>query len=115
MIPPAVLIIGIQGQSQSNSQYSPCQNLQRRVSHILLKLLLKHLRIELKDTANSKEPAPYLSRAAVVRPQTVAEWELGIPPDPTRRSALKFLFKAKSIRVFKNWATTHPVTALIRS
>ena len=68
-----------------------------------------------KDTANSKDPAPYLSRAAVVRPQTVAEWELGIPPDPTRRSALKFLFKAKSIRVFKNWATTHPVTALIRS
>ena len=48
MIPPAVLIIGIQGQSQSNSQYSPCQNLQRRVSHILLKLLLKYLRIELK-------------------------------------------------------------------
>jgi len=67
-----------------------------------------------KDTANSKEPAPYSSAAAVVNAQTVAEWELGIPPDPTRRSALKLLFKAQSMSVFKTWATVQPTTALTR-
>ena len=35
-----------------------------------------------KLMANSKLPTPYLSPDAVVSAHTVAEWELGIPPEP---------------------------------
>ena len=43
------------------------------------------------ETANWKLPPPYWIPAAVARAQTVAEWELGIPPLPTSRSASKVL------------------------
>ena len=41
--------------------------------------------------ANAKESKPYWIPAAVARAVTEAECELGIPPAPTRRSALKRL------------------------
>ena len=66
-----------------------------------------------KLTANSKLPTPYFIPEAVVSAQTVAEWELGIPPDPKIRSGLKDRFRTISITVFKNCATVHPSTALI--
>ena len=63
--------------------------------------------------ANSKLPTPYFIPDAVVSAQTVAEWELGIPPEPKIRSGLKDLLITISITVFKNCATVHPSTALI--
>ena len=65
-----------------------------------------------KHTANSKELTPYRSAAAVVSPHTVAECELGIPPEPTMRSQFIVRFSAKSSIVFSTWATIQPATAL---
>ena len=68
---------------------------------------------ENKADGNSKLPTPYFIPDAVVSAQTVAEWELGIPPEPKIRSGLKDLLITISITVFKNCATVHPSTALI--
>ena len=63
-----------------------------------------------KLMANSKLPTPYLSPDAVVSAHTVAEWELGIPPEPNSRSGLNDRFKTTSMMVFKTWATVQPAT-----
>jgi hypothetical protein len=39
-----------------------------------------------KLTANSEDDTPQQIPLDTTRAQTVAEWELGIPPDPTSRS-----------------------------
>ena len=62
---------------------------------------------------NSKLPTPYRSAAAVASEHTVDEWELGIPPDPIRRSGLNEWFSPMSRIVLSTWATTHPVTPVI--
>ena len=53
--------------------------------------------------------------AAVVSAHMVDEWELGMPPEPTSRSGLKDWFRAMSMTVFKNWATSQPMIPLIKS
>ena len=65
--------------------------------------------------ANSKDSTPYRIAAPAVKAHTVAEWELGIPPDPTSRSGEKFRLSKKSINVFSTWATVQPATALINT
>ena len=53
-----------------------------------------------KLMANSKLPTPYLSPDAVVSAHAMAEWELGIPPEPNSRSGLNDRFKTTSMMVF---------------
>ena len=66
-----------------------------------------------KLMAKAEDPTPQQIPAAVVKLHTVAEWELGIPPEPTSRSALKLLFRQKSNNVFNTCASVQPATALI--
>lgn len=68
-----------------------------------------------KLIANSKLPMPYSIPDAVVRAQTVAEWELGIPPEPKILSGLKDWFSTISIIVFNTWATSQPLTEHIKT
>ena len=68
-----------------------------------------------KLMANSKLPTPYRIPEAVASAQTVAEWELGIPPEPKIRSGLKDRFRIRSMIVFRNWATVQPTTELTRT
>jgi len=66
------------------------------------------------DIANSKLPPPYRIPEDVARAQTVAEWELGIPPLPTILSATNLFEIIMWISVFNTCATNHPRTADIK-
>lgn len=66
----------------------------------------------IKLTANSKEETPKQRPEETTSAHTVEEWELGIPPEPTSLSGENDLFSMQSMIVFKNWATTQPVTEL---
>lgn len=65
----------------------------------------------IRDMAKEKLAEPYSRYVAVTRAHTVAEWELGIPPLPTRRSATNFLVKSRWINVLRIWAISQPSAA----
>ncbi len=64
--------------------------------------------------ANSKLSLPYWRQVEVASAQTVDEWELGMPPLPTIRSATKLLVSAVWIMVFKICARNQPSAAAIK-
>mgnify|MGYP002623039900 CR=1 FL=1 len=65
--------------------------------------------------ANSKECIEYRKNAAVASEQTVAEWELGMPPEPIRRSGTKRCSNRSPSSVLMICASDHPMTTVMIS
>ena len=56
------------------------------------------------DSAKTEEVKPSRIAAAAARPQTVAEWELGMPPVSQNRFRHNSPARIESMIVLKNWA-----------
>src|SRR5258706_4066294 len=64
--------------------------------------------------ATAAESMPATRPAAVARRVTRAEWELGIPPDDTRRLSLSCRYRNNSKIVFDSCAIAHAAKAAIK-
>ena len=66
------------------------------------------------QTANKDDDKPSFNATAAVKAVTNEVWELGMPPEPTRRSKLILLPSINTSKNLRTWARNQPMIAAIK-